>query len=109
MNDNKSLFIALGLAAMASLATAADVSRPERRGFSTQEEGNQLHQASTARVCLSDSLPPIDSEATLQAVINVTFEGTYSGEACWLDAELLHRTFVRQQPGRLTPMNRHVH
>jgi hypothetical protein len=103
------MLIALGMAAMASLVAAEAISPPEPRGVSRHEEGNQLHPANAARVCPSDALPPIDSKATLQAVIDVTFEGTYSGEACWLDAELFYRAYAWQQTGRLTPMNNHLH
>jgi hypothetical protein len=102
MNDNRPLFIGLGMAALASLATAEAISPPEQRGVSKPEEGIQLHPANTARVCPSDTLPQNDSEATLQAVIDVTFEGTYSGEACWLDRELLHQAAARQQTGQFT-------
>jgi hypothetical protein len=104
MNDNRSLFIALALAAMASLATAEATSPPEQRGVSKPEEGIQLHAANTARVCPSDTLPQNDSEATLQAVLDATFEGTYSGDACWLDRELLHQAAARQQTGQFTPI-----
>jgi len=104
MNDNRSLFIAFGLATMASLATAEAISPPEQRGVSTPEEGIQLHPANTARVCPSDTLSQNDSEATLQAVMDATFEGTYSGEACWLERELLHQAVARQQTGQFTPI-----
>jgi len=104
MNGNRSLFIALALATMASLATAEAISPPEQRGFSKPEERIQLHPANTARVCPSDKLPQNHSEATLQAVIDATFEGTYSGEACWLHRELLHQAVARQQTGQLTPI-----
>ena len=96
MFDNRFLLIVLSLATMVSVATAEAISPPERSGVSAPEQGIRLHSANTARLCPSDKLPPIDSETTLQAVIDATFEGTYTGAACWLDAELLHRVSARQ-------------
>jgi hypothetical protein len=104
MNDNRSLFVGLAMAALASLATAEAISPPEQRGVSKLEEGIQVHPSNTAWVCPSDTLPQKDSEATLQAVMDATFEGTYSGEACWLDRVLLHQAAARQQTGQFTPI-----
>jgi len=89
---------------MASFATMEAISTSERRGVSTPEQGIQLHPAKTARVGPSDALPPTAGEANLQAVIDATFDGTDSGAACWLDSELLHQAFARQQTGRFTPI-----